>query len=277
VNTTERAKRPQNLVGAVLVGIVLLYGLVLVAAPFIAVLGGAFSRGGEALIRELTRPDVLIAFRLSLIAAFTAVIINTIAGIALAWVLVRHEFRGKHFFDALVDAPFIFSPVIFGYTMIVLFGRLGWFKTESVALVYSPLAVVIATVFVTLPFVVREVQPILASLRREQEDAAATMGASRWRTFRRVILPQISRALGFGIMLTFIRAIGDYGAVAVAGGQIERTTETATVYLQRALDDRNNVGGYGIALVLIVLSILSLVIMDVLRRGKTGVALRRGE
>jgi sulfate transport system permease protein len=250
----------------VLLAIVVIYAAVLLLAPIAAIVGEAFSKGGEALIKALAVPDVAIAFRLTFIVAIATVAINTVAGLLLAWVLVRHKFPGRRLLDALVDLPFVFSPVIIGYALILLFGRNGWIAPEGFKIVYAVPGVLIATIFVTLPFVTREIQPILAALTTEQEQAAFTLGASRFATFRRIVLPQIGRALLYGVVLTFARAIGDFGAVTVAGGGIERETETATVFLFRAFNDRNTAGAYGVALLLGLLSITVLILMNLIKR-----------
>jgi sulfate transport system permease protein len=249
-----------------LLTIVLIYAAILLLAPVAAIIGEAFSKGWQALVEALSVPDVGLAFRLTFIVAIAAVAINTVAGMLLAWVLVRHKFPGKRLLDALVDLPFVFSPVIIGYALILLFGRNGWIAPQGFQIVYAVPGVLIATIFVTLPFVTREIQPILAALTTEQEEAAFTLGASRFATFRRIVLPQISRALLYGVVLTFARAIGDFGAVTVAGGGIERETETATIFLFRAFNDRNTAGAYGVALLLGLLSITVLVFMNLIKR-----------
>jgi len=250
----------------ILLALVLIYALVLLVAPFAAIISEAFSRGWGAIQKALSVPDVALAFRLTFTVALAAVVINTVAGMVLAWVLVRHKFPGKRWLDALVDLPFVFSPVIFGYALIVLFGRNGWVQPQGFQIIFAVPGVLIATVFVTLPFVTREIQPVLAALTSEQEEAAYTLGANRALTFRRIVLPQIWRALLYGVALTFARAIGDFGAVTVAGGAIERETETATVYLYRAFNDRNPSGAYGVALLLCLLSVIVLASMNLLKR-----------
>ncbi len=254
---------------ALLVGIVVLYAVLLLGAPLLAIIGEAFSRGWGALLKAVTEPDVLLALRLTFFVSLIAVVINTVMGVLLAWVLVRHRFPGRRLLDALVDLPFVFSPVIFGYALIVLFGRNGWIAPRGFQLVYAVPGVALATLFVTLPFVVRELQPILMSMSHEQEEAAYTLGSSRFRTFWRVVFPQLRRALLYGVVLTVARAVGDFGAVAVAGGAIERETETATLYLFRAFNDRNPAGAYGVAILLCLISIITLGAMNLIRRPRT--------
>lgn len=254
----------------VLLGLALLYALLLLFAPIVAIVQGAFSQGVETLIKALSLPDVALAFRTTFTLTLASAAINTLAGIVIAWVLVRHQFPGKRLFDALVDAPFVFSPVIVGYALILLFGRNGWLSTPTFQLAFSWPAMLIATVFVSLPFVTRELQPILAALTAEQEEAAYTLGSSRWATFRRVIFPQIWRGVLYGVVLTTARSFGEFGAVVVAGGGIERVTESATVYVFRALNDRNPVGAYGVSVLLGLLSVSILVAMSLVRRSRAG-------
>lgn len=249
-----------------ILGAILLYALALLFAPMLAIVQGAFSQGAEALIEALSAPDVALAFRLTFTLTVGSVLINTAAGLIIAWVLVRHDFPGKRFVNALVDAPFVFSPVIVGYVLVLLFGRGGWLTAPGFQLAFSWPGMLLATVFVSLPFVTRELQPILATLTVEQEEAAYTLGSDRWGTFQRIIFPQIWRGLLYGVVLTTARSLGEFGAVVVAGGAIERLTETATVYVFRAMNDRNPIGAYGVSVALGVLSIAILVAMRLLKR-----------
>lgn len=250
----------------ILLAIVLVYAAALLLAPMAAIVSNAFVDGVGKFVDSLLLPDVFLAFRMTFLLAISAVLINTIAGTALAWVLVRHNFPGKRLVDALVDAPFVFSPVIVGYALIVMFGREGWFSPSIVQIAFAWPAMLLATVFVSLPFVTREIQPVLAELALEQENAAYTLGANRWITFRRIVVPQIWHGLLYGVVLTFARSVGEFGAVAVAGGAIERYTETATIYVFRATHDRNPIGAYSVSVALGLLSVGILVAMSLLRR-----------
>jgi sulfate transport system permease protein len=256
----------------ILLAVVLVYAAGLLLAPMAAIVSSAFAGGVGKVINALLLPDVIMAFRMTFLLALGAMLINTIAGTALAWVLVRHNFPGKRLVDALVDAPFVFSPVIVGYALILMFGREGWFAPTVVQIAFAWPAMLLATVFVSLPFVTREIQPVLAELTLEQENAAYTLGATRWTTFRRVVVPQIWHGLLYGMVLTFARSVGEFGAVAVAGGAIERYTETATIYVFRAMHDRNPIGAYSVSVALGVLSIGILVVMSLLRRHPSNTA-----
>jgi sulfate/thiosulfate transport system permease protein len=203
--------------------------------------------------------------KLTALLVITATVINTIAGIGLAWVLVRHQFPGKHLIDAMVDLPFVVSPVIVGYVIIVLFGREGWFAGIPFKVAFSWPGMLLVTIFVSLPFVTREVMPVLAAMTPEQEEAAYTLGASHILTFRRIIIPSIWRGILYGIILTMARALGEFGAVAVAGGGIRGVTETSTLFIFRALHDRNYIGAYSVAVLLGALSVVILLVMNSLR------------
>jgi sulfate/thiosulfate transport system permease protein len=262
-----REQTPRNPVQWLLIGIVLLYAITLLVAPVIAVIGGAFEEGIGHVIESVTSPEALIALRLTMMIAITATLINTVFGVLISWVLVRYRFPGREFFNAIVDMPFVISPVIVGYVVIVLFGRTGWLKDFPIQLAFSWQGMLLVTVFVCLPFVIREVMPILASLTQEQEEAAYTLGASRWRTFWRIVFPAIRHGIIYGIVLTFARAVGEFGAAAVIGGGVQGVTETATIYIYRTLADRNDVGAYSMAIVLGLLAVIILVSMNYLRHG----------
>jgi sulfate transport system permease protein len=253
-----------------LIGLVLLYAAVLLLAPIAAILGNVFKNGIEPVIEALVKPAALQALQLSAKLALASSVINAVLGLIVAWVLVRHRFPGRRFFNMLVDLPFVVSPVIVGYVMIVLFGRLGWFRDFPISLAFSWQGMLVVTVFVSLPFVIREVQPVLASLTPEQEAAAYTLGASSWRTFRRVVLPAIQHGLEYGVILTLARSLGEFGAVAVIGGGVQGVTETATLYVYRSLQDRNNIDAYSIALLLGLIAVAILFVMNRLRTDQKG-------
>jgi sulfate/thiosulfate transport system permease protein len=261
-----REVTPRSPVAFIILAIVLLYAGLLLIAPMAAIVQGAFGKGLTQFLSAITQPDVLHAFQLTFLLAAGAVVINSIAGLIIAWVLARHNFPGKQLVNALVDAPFVFSPVIAGYVLIVLFGRNGWLSPTFIQIAFSWPGMLLATVFVSLPFVAREVGPVLAALTPEQEEAAYTLGSSRWATFRRVVLPEIWGGLLYGIVLTFARSLGEFGAVAVVGGSVENLSETATLYVYRALHDRNPIGAYGVSVVLGLLSVGILIAMGRLRR-----------
>lgn len=256
-------KRINSLGGFLLVLLVLAYAGLLLIGPIVSLLNEAFNEGAGEIISSLLEPDALESLWLTIVISFFTVVIDGVLGLLVAWVLVRHKFWGRDFFNGLVDMPFVISPVIVGYVVIVLFGRLGWFNFIPIG--FTPYAMLIVTVFVTLPFVIREVMPVLASLSSEQEEAAYTLGASRWYSFRRVIFPALRPALTYGLVLSLARALGEFGAAAVAGGAVQGSTENATIYIFRSLHDRNDIGAYSMAILLGAISVVVLLLMNILK------------
>jgi sulfate transport system permease protein len=257
---------PRTWVAWLLVALVLVYAFALIAAPLFTIMQHAFVDGVQHVLEQITLPDALTALRLTFILALFTTIINVVLGVAVAWVLVRHNFPGKSLFNSLVDLPFVVSPVIIGFVVIVLFGRQGWLRDLPVKLAFSFPGMLLVTVFVSLPFVIREVMPVLASLTQEQEEAAKTLGAGSWLTFRRIVFPGIRHGVVYGLVLTIARALGEFGAAAIAGGSIQGVTETATIYIFRSVHDRNEVGAYSMAILLGLISIAVLITMNLIRR-----------
>jgi sulfate transport system permease protein len=252
-----------------LIGIVVAYVVALIVVPLAALINGAFAGGPGAIIEALSEPDVLSAFGRTLLIAVVVVLIHAICGTAVAWVLVRQNFRGRRLLNGLIDLPFAVSPVVAGYMLILLFGRTGVLAplTEALGIkvAFALPGMLLATLFVTLPFMVRELMPVLAAFGIEQEQAATTMGASGWQTFWHVTFPALRWGFIYGLTLTFARALGEFGAVLVIGGSVQGQTETATLYIFRALDDRQYVGAYSAALVLGLISLILVLGADMLR------------
>lgn len=254
----------------VIVGVALFYAVMLLFAPILALTRGALVRGIGTFFREVTTPDALSSIKLTFLLAVGATAINTVFGVATAWLLVRdRKFPGRRFVNGLVDMPFAVSPVIAGFMLIVLFGRNGWLApfAESVGIkvLFAFPGMLIATTFISLPFVIREIMPLLEQIGDEEENAAYTLGAGRWRAFWSVTLPGIRSGLQYGVLLTFARAIGEVGAVLVVSGSIVGLTETATLFIFRALDERNEVAGYAMALLLALSSFVLLTGMEWIR------------
>jgi sulfate transport system permease protein len=183
---------------------------------------------------------------------------------------VRDDFRGKRLINGLVDMPFAVSPVIAGFMLILLFGRTGWFAplidSLGIKIVFAMPGMLLATIFISLPFVIREVMPVLAQVNLDQEHAAYTIGASPWQTFLHVTLPAIRWGLLYGISLTFARAVGEIGAVLVVSGGVSRLTETSTLFIFRSLDDRNTVGAYAMSVVLAAASFVILMLIEFFKK-----------
>ena len=253
-----------------LIAIVLLYAAGLLVAPLVAIVWGSIAEGAGAFVREITSPNAVSALELTLVMAVGATAINTLFGMCIAWVLARDDFWGKRILNGLVDMPFAVSPVIAGFMIILLFGRNGWLTSITDALglkvVFAMPGILIATIFISIPFVIREVVPVLNQVSRDQENAARTMGASSWQTFCHVTLPAIRWGLLYGVSLTFARAVGEIGAVLVVSGGISGKTETATLFIFRSLDDRNAVGANAMAVVLAAISFVILMVIEFFKR-----------
>jgi sulfate/thiosulfate transport system permease protein len=253
-----------------LIALVVAYVAVLVLAPIAALIAGAFAEGLGAIVRVLSQPDVLSAFWRTLYIALITVVVHSLCGTALAWVMVRHRFRGRRLLNGLIDLPFAVSAVVVGYMLLLLFGRNGLLapilQALHVQVAFALPGMILATLFVTLPFMVRELMPVLEEFGIEPEQAAATLGASGWQTFWRVTFPALRWGFIYGLTLTFARALGEFGAVLVIGGGVQGRTETATLYIYRALDERQYVGAYSAALVLGLLSLALVIGTDLIRR-----------
>jgi sulfate transport system permease protein len=252
-----------------LIGLVVAYMAVLILAPLGALVTGAAAEGLGAIVRALGDPEVGHAFFLTLLISVVTLVVHALCGTAVAWVLVRHQFPGRRLINGLIDLPFAVSPVIAGYMLILLFGRRGVLTPLTDALgikvAFALPGMILATLFVTLPFMIRELMPVLQAFGVEQEQAAATMGASGWQTFWHVTLPALRWGFIYGLTLTFARALGEFGAVLVVSGGVQGRTETATLYIFRALDDRQFVGAYSAALVLGLLSLVLVLGAEMLR------------
>jgi sulfate transport system permease protein len=253
-----------------LIVVVVGYAAILVLAPVAALLGGAFSQGLGAVVTALTQPDVLHAFALTLEIAAIVVVVHAIFGTIVAWVLARHHFWGRSLMNGLIDLPFAVSAVVVGYMLLLIFGRTGLLGPVldqlGIKIAFAAPGMVLATLFVSLPFMVRELLPVLQAFGVEQEQAAATLGASGWQTFWWVTFPALRWGFWYGIVLTFARALGEFGAVLVIGGAIQGLTETATLFIFRSLDQREYVAAYSVALVLGLLSLALVTGIDFVRR-----------
>ncbi len=230
----------------------------------------AFEHGVSVAWASVTTPDALHAFYLTIVIGVIAVVANTIFGIACALLLVRTEFRGKALLNAIIDLPFAISPVVVGLALLLLYGRTGWFGSvfldNGIQILFAMPGMILATIFVSLPFVVREVVPVLHEIGDDQEQAAQTLGANWWQTFRRVTLPAIRWGVAYGIVLTTARALGEFGAVAVVSGRISDQTETAPLWVWREFGQFNLTGAYTASLVLALIAITTLLAMNSFKR-----------
>jgi sulfate/thiosulfate transport system permease protein len=253
-----------------LIGVVIAYAALLILAPLAALVSGAFAKGIGASLIALSDPAVFSAFLLTLKIAFITVFVHGLLGTVLAWVLVRYRFRGHWLLNGVIDLPFAVSPVVVGYMLLLLFGRTGLFapllEALNLKVAFAVPGMILATLFVTLPFMAREVMPVLESFGVEQEQAASTLGASGWQTFWMVTFPALRWGFIYGVILTFARALGEFGAVLVVGGGIQGRTETLTLFIYRALDERQYVGAYSAAMVLGLLSLVLVIGTELLRK-----------
>jgi sulfate transport system permease protein len=253
-----------------LIGAVVGWFAVLILVPALALVRGALAGGLGPFVAALTAPEARRAFVLTLAITALATVVNTIFGLAFAIVLVRQRFWGRSLADGLVDLPFAVSPIIAGLMLVVLFGPQGWIgrwlEPLGVRVVYHWPGMLLATTFVTLPFVVREVVPVLREFGVDQEEVAYTLGAGRWRTFWRVTLPSIRWGLAYGVTLTVARSLGEFGALLVVSGNILGRTQTATLYIHDGIESFNTEGAYAASVLLAGFSFVMLVAMEALRR-----------
>ncbi|MBM3676952.1 MAG: sulfate ABC transporter permease subunit CysW [Actinobacteria bacterium] len=249
--------------------IALLYLAAILVGPLAIVFYRTFENGVGDAWSALSSPDALHAFTLTLIIAAIAVPLNTVFGILCALAIVRRRFRGKGILNAFIDLPLALSPVVVGLSLFLLYGRTGWLggwlERHDLQVLFALPAMVIATVFVSLPFVAREVVPTLREIGDEQEQAARTLGASGWQTFWRITLPAIRWAVIYGVVLTTARCLGEYGAVAVVSGRIQGQTETATLRVEERYDSFDLAGAYAISIVLALIAIAVLLAMTAIR------------
>ena len=245
------------------------YLLVVLAAPVGLVFYRAFEHGLGPAWDAVTTPEAKHAFYLTVLIAAIAVPANTIFGVICALAIVRQRFPGKGVMNALVDLPLALSPVVVGLAFLLLYSRTGWFGSwltdHGIQVVFALPGMILVTIFISLPFVVREVVPVLREIGTEQEQAAATLGASGWQTFRRVTFPAIRWAIAYGVVLTTARALGEFGAVSVISGHIVGKTETLTLHVEAQYQQFDYVGAYSASVVLAMLAIATLVAMTLFK------------
>jgi sulfate transport system permease protein len=258
----RRDLRRRRLVRMVLVGVALVYVAALLLLPLIGIMWGAFSGGVHVIASTFGEAGVAHAFELTAIIAIITVAVTTLFGVIVAWVLVRQRFHGRGFLNALVDLPFALSPVTVGLAAVILFGRGGWFapffEAHGIQILFALPSMVLVTIFISIPFTIREVQPVLQELGTDEEDASRTLGASVTQTFRKVTLPNIRWALLYGMALSTARAIGEIGAVLIVSGAIQGHTETATLMVYRLHENFQPAEAYVVALTLAAISIVLL-------------------
>jgi sulfate transport system permease protein len=273
----ELATRPGHagwgatLVRWMLITISLTFLGALLAAPLAAVFATALEKGWSAYFQAFADPDTKAAIRLTLITALIVVPLNTVFGITAAWCIAKFEFRGKSFLITLIDLPLAVSPIVSGLIYVLLFGLNGWFgawlQEHEISIVYALPGIVLATMFVTFPYVARELIPLMQQLGNDEEEAAITLGAGGWFTFFRVTLPRIRWGLVYGVILCNARAMGEFGAVSVVSGNIRGLTTTMPLHIEILYNEYNFVGAFAVASMLSLLAVVTLIIKTLVERG----------
>jgi sulfate/thiosulfate transport system permease protein len=246
------------------------YLAMVLVLPVGAIVWRTFAGGLPPVWHAVTTPDALHAFQVTVLITIIAVPLNTVFGVACGVVLARQSFPRKRLLSSVIDLPFAVSPVVVGLALVLVYGQTGWvgswLAARGVQVIFAVPGMVLATVFISLPYVVREVTPVLAEVGTEQEEAARTLGASRLSAFLRVTLPAIRWGLAYGVVLTTARALGEFGAVAIVSGRLAGQTETLTLFVENHFEMFDQAGAYGAALVLAALALATLLAMTGLRR-----------
>ena len=253
-----------------LIGIALLFLAVMLVIPLTAVFAEALKGGWRLYLASLSDPEALSAIKLTLLTAAIVVPVNAVLGVAMAWLLTRFDFRGKQLLTTLLDLPFSVSPVVAGLMFVLLFGAHtalgGWLEAHGIQIIFAVPGIILATLFVTFPFVAREIIPLMQAQGDSEEQAALILGASGWQMFWRVTLPNIKWALLYGIILTNARAMGEFGAVSVVSGHIRGETNTIPLLVEIFYNEYNFVGAFALSSILALLAIATLAIQDILTK-----------
>ena len=246
------------------------YLTLLLLAPLIVIFFKTFEDGIGPPLDAITSPDGLHALKLTLIMVAVAVPLNTIFGVGCALLLARHRWKGNAIIDGIINLPFAISPVVIGLSLFLLYGTHGWFgpalAEAGIKILFSVPGMILASVFVSLPFVVRETVPVLQEIGTDQEQAASTLGANAWQTFWRITLPAIRWGVAYGMVLTTARVLGEFGAVTIVSGSISGETQTLPLFVAKQFEGFNLAGAYGASLLLAVLALSTLLAMNLLKR-----------
>ena len=260
-------KEKKSITPKILIGISVIFVLVMLVIPVIAVISYSLQHGIKGYIDAVSDHYTIKALKLTLLATIIAVVINTLFGLFASWAITRFKFRGKQFLTTLIDIPFAISPVIAGLIFILTFGRIGWaydfLQKYGIKVVFSVPGVVIATIFVTLPFISREILPVLNSVGTDEEEAAALMGASGFKIFRQITLPHIKWALLYGIVLCTARAMGEFGAVSVVSGHLRGKTNTLPLHVEILYNDFKLTDAFAVSSILLIIAVIILVIRNI--------------
>jgi len=265
---TRRPTTESALAKLAITGLVLLFLLLFLLLPLLAVFAEALRQGVGAYFAALVEPDALAAIRLTLLVAAIAVPANLVFGLCAAWAIAKFEFKGKSLLITLIDLPFSVSPVIAGLIYVLLFGAQGWFgpwlSAHHFKIIFAVPGIVLATIFVTFPFIARELIPLMTEQGTEDEEAALSLGASGWQTFWRVTLPNVKWGLLYGVLLCNARAMGEFGAVSVVSGHIRGLTNTMPLHVEILYNEYNFVAAFAVASLLALLALVTLVLKSFL-------------
>jgi sulfate transport system permease protein len=270
--TIDKVKnlKKQSWVPAVLIGVAISYLFLVQYIPSINVFFEACKRGTGPFLSNLTKPEFLHAAWLTLLLAVIAIPVNAIFGLCAAWAIARHKFPGRAIVLSIIDLPFSISPVVAGLMIVLLYGRQGWFgpwlEALDIKIIFAFPGMVMATAFVSMPFVAREVIPILEEFGKDQEEAARTLGANDWQIFWRVTLPSIRWGLLYGLILTNARAMGEFGAVSVVSGNIANTTQSLPLFVEDAYKQYETEAAFSAAVILALLAVVTLILKEILER-----------
>ncbi len=268
VRTPRRARaarrdRPAGSVGALPLGISTMWLSLIVLLPLAAVVARAFDGGVDTFWSAVSSRQAVSALQFTVLVSLVVAAINSFFGLIVAWVLVRDDFRGKSFVNALIDLPFALPTIVAGLTLLALYGRNS---PVGIDVSFTKVAVALALLFVTLPFVIRSVQPVLMELDKEMEEAAESLGATPWATFRRVIFPNLTPALLSGAALAFARAVGEFGSLVLISGNIPFDTQVTSVYVSKQIESDNPIGAAAVSVVLLAVSLAVLFAIRLLER-----------
>ncbi|MBW4632490.1 MAG: sulfate ABC transporter permease subunit CysW [Iphinoe sp. HA4291-MV1] len=270
----QKQVKPKSWVPTILIGIAVLYLTLVLYLPTLNVFVQAFSKGIGAFLSNLTQPEFTHAAWLTLILAIITVPINMVFGLCAALAIARNHFPGRALLLSIIDLPFSISPVVAGLMIVLLYGRNGWFgpwlEALDIKIIFAFPGMVLATAFVSMPFIAREVIPVLEELGTEQEEAGKTLGANERQIFWRVTLPSIRWGLLYGLILTNARSMGEFGAIAVVSGNIARKTQSLPLYVEDAYKQYQTEAAFSVAVLLTLLAVVTLVLKEILER-KTGV------
>jgi sulfate/thiosulfate transport system permease protein len=268
MSNSNHTSTQQSWVPKVLIGITIGYLALVIYVPALNVFVQAFRKGVGPFIHNLSSPEFLAAAQLTVLLALISVPINTVFGLCAAWAITRHRFPGRAFLLSILDLPFSISPVVAGLMIVLLYGQQGWFgswlEAHDIKIIFAFPGMLLATLFVSMPFVAREVIPILEELGSEQDEAAKTLGASEWQIFWHVTLPNIRWGLLYGVTLTNARVMGEFGAVSVVSGNISQKTQSLPLFVEDAYKQYATESAYSASVLLLFLAVITLVIKEIL-------------